>query len=66
MLNLGINGISFVLAPFQIIIGFYLLNLYIGEVIWYGVAIVIILILISLVFARIASLANDKLLEAKD
>jgi len=63
---MGFQLISLLIVPFQIITGFILLYNYIGVSFLVLLGVMIILMLLTLVFTKIAATGNDKLLKAKD
>lgn len=66
MTYMGFQMVALLFTPFQILIGLYLLYLYIGYSFLVGTAVMLVLMLFTLVFSKIASRQNDKLLKAKD
>ena len=63
-LGFQISGVLF--APIQIAIGLLLLYFYIGISFLVGLGVMIIMMILTLIFTRIATTANDILLKAKD
>ena len=66
MTFMGYQLVSLIFAPFQILVGLYLLYLYMGNSTFIGVAVMFVVILITMVFMKLAASANDDLLKAKD
>lgn len=66
MTFMGFQLVALLFTPFQIIIGLYLLYVYIGPSFMIGTGVMIILMLFTLIFSKIASKYNDRLLTAKD
>lgn len=63
---MGFQMVALLFTPIQIIIGLYLLYVFIGPSFLMGTAIMIILMIFTLIFSKVASKYNDKLLKAKD
>jgi uncharacterized membrane protein (DUF485 family) len=53
-------------APIQIVFGLALLYLYIGLSFLVGFGVMVILMLFTMIFSKIAANNNDRLLKAKD
>ena len=66
MTYMGYQLTSLIFTPFQIVAALILLYIYIGYVTFVGVGIMIIMMLFTLIFTKLAAMANDKLLTAKD
>ena len=63
---MGFQLVCLFYAPIQIIVGLSLLYWYIGPSFFVGLGVMIILMLFTLVFTKIAAKSNDDLLKAKD
>ena len=63
---MGFQLVALLFTPFQMIIGLYLLYIYIGPSFLVGFGVMMCLMIFTLIFSKIASKANDKLLKAKD
>lgn len=63
---MGYQLISILIAPIQIVIGLILLYSYIGISFLVGLGVMIILMIATFIFSKINTVANDKLLIAKD
>ena len=66
MTSLGWNLVSLLYAPILIIFALVILYFYIGISFLAGVGIMILLMLCTLIFTKIATTGNDQLLKAKD
>lgn len=66
MTYMGFQMVALLFTPFQIVIGLYLLYLYIGPSFLVGTGVMVVLMVFTLGFSKIASRQNDKLLKAKD
>lgn len=66
MTIMGFQLVALIFTPFQISVGLYLLYIYIGPSFMIGTGVMILLMLFTLIFSKIASKYNDKLLGAKD
>ena len=56
---MGYQLTALIFTPFQISIGLYLLYVYIGVATFVGLGIMIVIMLFTLSFAKLASSAND-------
>lgn len=63
---MGFQLVALLYTPIQIIIGLVLLYMYIGISFLAGMGVMIVLMLFTLVFSKVVSKNNDKLLKAKD
>ena len=66
MTYMGFQLLILLFAPPQIVVGLYLLYLYIGPAFLVGVGIMIVLMLFTFWFTKVAAKANDEQLKAKD
>lgn len=66
MTYMGFQLVALLYTPIQIIIGLVLLYIYIGISFLAGMGVMIVLMLFTLVFSKVVSKNNDKLLKAKD
>lgn len=66
MTYMGFQLVALLYTPIQIIIGLVLLYMYIGISFLAGMGVMIVLMLFTLVFTKVVSKNNDKLLKAKD
>ena len=66
MTYMGFQLTALIFTPIQIIIGLVLLYFYIGISFLVGTGIMIVMMLMTLVFTKVAGRANDELLKAKD
>ena len=66
MTNFGFQLAGILFAPAQIIIGLLLLYLYIGISFLVGLGVMILLMISTLLFSKVSTKVNDKLLKAKD
>lgn len=66
MTYMGFQLVALLYTPIQIIIGLVLLYMYIGISFLAGMGVMIVLMLFTLVFSKVVSKNNDKLLKAKD
>ncbi len=66
MTYMGFQLVALLFTPFQMIIGLYLLYIYIGPSFLVGFGVMMCLMIFTLIFSKSASKSNDKLLKAKD
>ena len=62
MTNMGFQLVALFCTPFQVAIGLVLLYFYIGVSFLVGLAVMIGLMLVTLVFSKISAKSNDELL----
>ena len=63
---MGFQVVVLLFAPPQILIGLFLLYVYIGPTFLVGVGVMVLLMIFTFWFTKIASTANDEQLKAKD
>lgn len=66
MTYMGFQMVALLFTPVQITIGLYLLYIYIGYSFLVGAGVMAILMVFTLLFSKVASKYNDKVLKAKD
>lgn len=66
MTFMGFQLVALFFTPIQIVVGLYLLYIYIGPSFLVGTGVMIALMLFTLVFTKISTKYNDYLLKAKD
>lgn len=66
MTYMGFQMVALFFTPIQILIGLYLLYAFIGTAFVVGTGVMLILMLFTLFFSKLASKYNDKLLASKD
>ena len=66
MTYMGYQLVALIFTPFQVVVGLYLLYSYIGVATFVGLGVMILMMLFTLAFTKVAASANDELLKAKD
>jgi hypothetical protein len=66
MTYMGFQMTALLFTPIQIIIGLYLLYIYIGPCFLIGTGVMAVLMVFTLLFSKVASKYNDRVLRAKD
>lgn len=63
---MGFQLVALLFTPIQIVVGMYLLYIYIGPSFLVGTGVMMALMLFTFVFTKISTKYNDYLLKAKD
>ena len=66
MTSIGFKMTTVLFCSFQIVIGLLLLYFYIGVSFLVGVAVMILLMIVTSIFSRVMARQNEELLDAKD